>query len=69
VFKQGHQPIDLISPRVSIKASELLRTKSSSNLEEDKEKVQEELRASLDADFRQYGYELVDLSMDCRLAC
>jgi len=67
-FKEGRQPIDLISPRVSKKACDLLRTKSSETLQKDREKLQEELRESLEEDFNQYGYELVELSIDFRLA-
>ena len=68
VFDTGCHPIDLISPRVSAKAGQLLRTKSSSALEHDTEALQEELRTSLADDFDEYGYKLATLSIRVNLA-
>jgi hypothetical protein len=68
VFDTGRHPIDLISPRVSVKAGQLLRAKSSLTLQRDAETLQEELRLSLADDFGEYGYELAAFSIHVRLA-
>jgi hypothetical protein len=65
-FDTRRHPIDLISPRVSAKAGQLLRAKSSSTFDRDVEALQEELRLSLTGDFAEYGYELVALSIHVR---
>ena len=45
-FDTGSHPIDLISPRLSAKAVQLLRAKPSSTLQREAETLQEELRSS-----------------------
>jgi len=67
IFETGRHPIDLISPRVSAKTSQLLRAKSSSAFERDTV-FQNELRSSLADDFGEFGYELAALSIHVRLA-
>ena len=66
-FQKHRHPIDLISPLVSDKAITFLRKISSKSLEEDTDKLNEELRLSLMGNFEDHGFDLVLLSIHVHL--
>jgi hypothetical protein len=67
-FKRGCQPIDLISPQLAIKATQLLQAKSAQDLQENSKGVNDELQELVEEDFERYGYEIVNLCIEFRLS-
>ncbi len=63
-FDKGRHPIDLISPLVTVRAREVVRSSTLARLQHSSQAVHDELRLGLDSVFEDYGYQLTAITVN-----